>query len=45
MATVAAVASFSSVAFLWHNLIGAAAVFVVGVVVSAATGGRTMTEG
>jgi SSS family transporter len=39
MATVAWVASQTSIGFLWHNLIGAAAVFLVGVVVSAVTGG------
>lgn len=40
MATVAYVATSSNVAFLWHNLIGAAAVCLVGIVVSALTGGR-----
>jgi Na+(H+)/acetate symporter ActP len=40
MATVGYVATTSSISFLWHNLIGAAAVFVVGVIVSALTGGR-----
>jgi SSS family transporter len=39
MATVAWVASQTSIGFLWHNLIGAAAVFIVGVIVSAVTGG------
>jgi SSS family solute:Na+ symporter len=39
MATVAWVASQTGIGFLWHNLIGAAAVFLVGVVVSAVTGG------
>ena len=42
MATVAWVASQTGIGFLWHNLIGAAAVFVVGVVVSAATGGAPL---
>ncbi|MBM3782548.1 MAG: sodium:solute symporter [Acidobacteria bacterium] len=42
MATVAWVASQTGVGFLWHNLIGAAAVFAVGVVVSAATGGAPL---
>jgi Na+/proline symporter len=41
MAAVAYVASATSIGFLWHNLIGAVAVFVVGTVVSALTGGRT----
>jgi Na+/proline symporter len=41
MGTVAYVASATRIGFLWHNLIGAAAVFVVGVVVSAASGGRS----
>jgi len=35
MGTVAYFVLFTKVAFLWHNLIGAAAVFAVGVVVSA----------
>ena len=39
MATVAWVASQTSIGFLWHNLVGAVAVFIVGVVVSALTGG------
>jgi Na+/proline symporter len=37
MASVAWVASFTSVAFLWHNVIGALVVVLVGLVVSAAT--------
>jgi solute:Na+ symporter, SSS family len=40
MATVGYVATTTSIGFLWHNLIGAVAVFVVGVMVSAITGGR-----
>ncbi len=40
MATVAYFATQTQISFLWHNLIGAVAVFVVGVVVSALTGGR-----
>lgn len=40
MGTVAWVAANTSIAFLWHNLIGAAAVLVVGIIVSVATGGR-----
>ena len=39
MATVAWVATQTSIGFLWHNLIGAVAVFIVGVAVSAVTGG------
>jgi hypothetical protein len=35
MASVAWAASFTSVAFLWHNVIGAVAVVVVGLLVSA----------
>ena len=34
MASVAWVASFTSIAFLWHNVVGAVAVVVVGLVVS-----------
>ncbi len=40
MATVAYFATSTNISFLWHNLIGAAAVFIVGIVVSALTGGR-----
>jgi SSS family transporter len=44
MASVAWVASFTNVAFLWHNVVGAVAVVVVGIVVSlierAVTGSR-----
>jgi len=40
MGTVGYVASSTSVGFLWHNLIGAAAVFFVGIIVSVMTGGR-----
>jgi len=39
MAAVGYVASATSIGFLWHNLVGAATVFAVGVVVSAVTGG------
>ena len=39
MASVAWAASFTSVAFLWHNVIGALAVVIVGLVVSAARDG------
>jgi Na+/proline symporter len=44
MATVAIVAALPAtrdISFLWHNPIGVAAVVVVGVVVSAMTGGRS----
>ena len=34
MASVAWVASFTSIAFLWHNVVGAVVVVVVGIVVS-----------
>jgi Na+/proline symporter len=34
MASVALVASFTPIAFLWHNVVGAAAVVIVGTVVS-----------
>ena len=34
MATVATVATYSSIAFLWHNVVGAVTVVVVGYVVS-----------
>ena len=40
MATVGYVATTTSIGFLWHNLIGAVAVCVVGATVSALTGGR-----
>ncbi|MCC7180752.1 MAG: sodium:solute symporter [Acidobacteria bacterium] len=40
MATVGYVATTTSIGFLWHNLIGAVAVCVVGAMVSALTGGR-----
>jgi SSS family transporter len=45
MGIVAYVASATSIGFLWHNLIGAAAVFVVGIVVSVMTGGREPQPG
>ncbi len=45
MGTVAYVASTTSIGFLWHNLIGAAAVFVVGIIVSVMTGGREPQAG
>ena len=38
MASVAWVASFTSIAFLWHNVVGAVAVVVVGSLVSLMTG-------
>ena len=34
MASVAWAASFTNVAFLWHNVVGAVAVVIVGVIVS-----------
>ena len=37
MGSVAWVASFTNVAFLWHNVVGAVAVVVVGTLVSAVT--------
>jgi SSS family transporter len=40
MASILSIATLTNVAFLWHNLIGAAVVIVVGVIVSALTGGR-----
>jgi SSS family transporter len=40
MATVGYVATTTSIGFLWHNLIGAAAVFTAGAIVSEMTGGR-----
>jgi SSS family solute:Na+ symporter len=44
MASVAWVASFTNIAFLWHNVVGAVVVVIVGIVVSlierAARGGR-----
>lgn len=38
MATIVYVATFTNVAFLWHNLIGAVVVVAVGIVVSGLTG-------
>lgn len=35
MAAVAAVASFTNIAFLWHNIVGAVTVVVVGLLISA----------
>jgi solute:Na+ symporter, SSS family len=40
MSVVGYVALYTSVAFLWHNLIGAVVVFVVGMIVSEFTGRR-----
>jgi SSS family transporter len=45
MAAVGYVASATSIGFLWHNLVGAAVVFVVGVIVSALTGGPSAAAG
>lgn len=40
MATIVYVATFTNVAFLWHNLIGAVVVVSVGMLISALTGGN-----
>jgi Na+/proline symporter len=40
MGSVAWVASFTPLAFLWHNVVGAVAVVIVGTLVSWVTGGR-----
>jgi SSS family solute:Na+ symporter len=40
MFVVALVTINTSIAFLWHNLIGAVVVFVVGMIVSEVTGAR-----
>ncbi len=40
MSVVAYVALYTSIAFLWHNLIGAVVVFVVGMILSEFTGRR-----
>ena len=45
MASVAWVATYTKVAFLWHNVIGAVAVVVVGLLVSAVMPERKATEG
>jgi Na+/proline symporter len=45
MASVALAASFTSVAFLWHNVIGAVAVVVVGLAVSAGQGSTVEGHG
>ena len=34
MASVAAAAAFTDIAFLWHNVVGAVAVVIVGLLVS-----------
>ena len=39
MAVVGYVTASTTIAFLWHNLIGAVVVFVVGMIVSELTGG------
>ena len=41
MASVAAVARFTPIAFLWHNVVGAVVVVIVGVLVSAIDPGRS----
>ena len=38
MASVAWVASFTNIAFLWHNVVGAVAVVIIGSAVSVAMG-------
>ena len=45
MASVAWAATYTKVAFLWHNVIGAVAVVVVGLLVSAVMPDRKATEG
>jgi Na+/proline symporter len=40
MVTILSIAIFTKIAFLWHNLIGAAVVVTVGIIVSALTGWR-----
>jgi len=45
MASVAWAATYTTVAFLWHNVIGAVAVVVVGLLVSAVMPERKATEG
>jgi hypothetical protein len=40
MASVAWVASFTTIAFLWHNVVGAVVVVVVGIVLSAISPSR-----
>jgi solute:Na+ symporter, SSS family len=45
MASVAWAASFTNVAFLWHNVIGAMAVVIVGLLVSAGHRGSTQVVG
>ena len=41
MAAVALVARFTSISFLWHNLIGVVVVVAVGMIVSLATRRRS----
>ena len=45
MASVAWVASYTSVAFLWHNVIGAVVVVIVGLAVSLMTSQRSKVKG
>ena len=45
MSVVGWVAAYTKIAFLWHNLIGAVVVFVVGMIVSELTGGRDQGSG
>jgi Na+/proline symporter len=44
MATVASVAALTRIAFLWHNVIGAVVVVVVGLLVTAAMRGSTSAD-
>jgi hypothetical protein len=41
MGAVALVARFSSISFLWHNVVGATAVVVVGMAISVASPRRS----
>jgi Na+/proline symporter len=45
MGAVAWVASFTKIAFLWHNVIGAVVVVVVGMVVSAVVNQHSSSKG
>ena len=40
MVTILSIATFTKIAFLWHNLIGAVVVVIVGIIVSALTGSQ-----
>jgi SSS family solute:Na+ symporter len=43
MAAVAAVATFTNIAYLWQNVVGAVAVTLIGIIVSMVTGGAAAT--